>query len=244
MSTIPSLPLYLPPSSGSPHQFHIPWQIFVQAVLEITIAAYQQMHQASIAERNWEEDTFTINLEHYLRPIAYHHPLNLTVICRTKTHTPAMRAGQVSSKQAKEIDIRLWGRWENYDQIYFSWEGKRVTDKLVDKENAFLTAEYITEGLFRFLDEEYSAHVDDAGMLGYVLAGEVTNIINDINRSMQDVHRIRKLSETDHLKLASNIGNFACATCVSNHKRSINSKPIRLHHLFLTFDFDQGKVVK
>jgi hypothetical protein len=107
----------------------------------------------------------------------------------------------------------------------------------LDKKNDSLIADYVTEGILRFIDGEYAASLDDAGMLGYVLLGEVANIVSDINRSMEDPHRKRQLSNSDYLMPATAIGTFA-NVYQSHHLRTDDQKPIRLHHLLLAFDFN------
>ena len=222
--------------SGSPEQFKVSWEAFVQFVLNITIEAYQKMRRDCVARKDWEEDTFTICLaENYIQPLAF--PFSVYVIPRARIHTLEMKTGEISAKRAKEIDIRLYGSWEeNYHRIHFVWECKRISDRNLDKENDALIAKYVTEGIFRFIDREYAASLDDAGMLGYVLLGEVANIVSDINRSMENPHRKRQLSTSDYLVPATAIGAFA-NVYQSRHLRADNQKPVRLHHLFLTFDF-------
>jgi hypothetical protein len=106
-----------------------------------------------------------------------------------------------------------------------------VGDKRMDRKYAVLISEYITEGMQRFLDGEYAAGLADAGMLGYVLAGEVSNIVCDINASMQHPRRDRPLSPSEQIELGPAIGTFTDA--YQSHHESIH-----LYHLFLTFDFD------
>jgi len=226
-------------TSGSPDQFPVLWESFVRLVLEITVEAYQRMRRDGVARQDWEEDTFTASLtEDYIRPLARQHLLGLVAEPRAKVHTPAMKSGAVSPKRATEIDIRLSYSWMNYSEVYFAWECKRVGDKRVDEKYGVLISRYITEGILRFIDEDYAAGLDDAGMLGYVLAGDVPNIVHDINASMHHRHRARPLSTSDHLTPAPATGTFR-DVYRSHHQRPVNHKTIRLHHLFLKFDFEQ-----
>lgn len=214
----------------------IDWKSFVQAVVEITVQAYQDMCKKVAVKLEWEEDHFTINLENCIRPIAYLR--GLTVVSQIKTYTLEIEMGNVSAKQAKILDIRMWGQWENYHQVHFIWECKRVAYDYKDKKYKELVSEYITEGMFRFIDEEYASGLDDAGMLGYVLAGDVPVIAEQINRSMHASQRLRKLSEEDHLERTNPIGSFTDVYC-SRHKRRSCERVIQLHHLLFTFDFSQ-----
>jgi hypothetical protein len=227
------------PISGSPDPFRIPWESFVQLVLEITVKAYQLMCQDGVVQQSWEEDTFSLILAtRYIRPLARQHPLNLIVMTQTEVYKPEMYTGAVSTRKAPKIDIRLFNAMEDYEHIYFAWECKRIGDKRSNAEYAALIPKYITEGILRFVDGAYCAGLDDAGMLGYVLAGDVTNIVHDINVSMQHPRRKRSLEDSDHLVMAPAIGAFT-DVYRSCHKRAITRTSIRLNHLFLTFDFRQ-----
>jgi hypothetical protein len=238
MESAQSSPLHLfPQSSGLTDYFRVPWKTFVQVVLGVTVKAYQLMCQDRVARQDWEEDTFTVKLTvDYIQPLVRQYPLLLIAMPRTRAHSPEMKGGEVSPKQAPEIDIRLFSSWENYSQIYFAWECKRVGDKRIDEKYTFLIAEYVTNGIFRFLDGKYASEVDDAGILGYVLAGDVPNIVDDINQSMVHPRRARRLSPSNHLAPVPAIGAFT-DVYQSRHKRVANQRNIDLHHLFLTFDF-------
>lgn len=193
------------------------------------------MRQKSIAQRKWEEDHFTTNLEDCIRPFAY--DIGVTVVSQIANYTPKMKAGEASVREAKVIDLRLWGHWENYHQVHFVWECKRVAAKRKGS-NTYkdLIPEYIAEGMFRFLDEGYAAGLSDAGMLGYVLAGDVPGIVRGINRSMTSSRRERKLDMIDNLRQTGPIGTFTDAY-ISCHKRAVSGSLVQVHHLFLTFDF-------
>jgi len=225
-----------PLSFSIPDKFHIKWKSFVQAVLEVTVQAYQDMYMKGTAKLEWEEDHFTINLENCIRPLAYQR--GLTVVSQIKAYTMAMETGEVSAKQAKVLDLRMWGSWEDYHRVHFVWECKRIADSYEDKNYKDLITEYIKEGMFRFIDEEYAVGLDDAGILAYVLGGDVPKIVDGINQSMQSSQRKRRLSTSDHLQLAPPIGTFT-HIYHSCHKRLGSAGSIRLHHLFLVFNFDR-----
>lgn len=234
--------LDVPPSEGgSTNKSFVAWQSFVQIVLEITIEAYQNMRKQGNIMREWEEDVFTLNLFKYMRPLASRHSSGINVKPQVFVFTPEMEEGKVPPNEAKKIDIQLWlGSWDNHDQIYFAWEAKLVVDRHIDEEHEYLVTNYISNGIIdRFIDESYSRDVDDAGMLGYILVGDITNIVDQINKSMQSPQRTRKLTASDYLSIASPIGSFT-DIYRSSHKRAFCEKYIQLHHLFLTFDFDKG----
>lgn len=226
------------PSIGEPGRFErLTWPEFVVCVLELTVKAYQAMRRDNVAQRDWEENTFTLNLgKCYLHQIAYDNESSIHVHIEEQVYTPQMKTGQQSTREAKRIDMSMYGTWErNYDQIRFVWEAKRVGDKRIDPEYSDLNSEYVNEGIYRFIKGEYAGSLDDAGMLGYVLAGSVSNIVGDINASMGNIRKNPPLPDSDHLQKVTPIDNFE-DLYRSNHIRT-NQTHIRLHHLFLSFEF-------
>lgn len=194
------------------------------------------MNQNGIIRQDWEENTFTLNLRDCLQPLAYDQNYPIFVIMRPKQHTDEMRAGEQATIEAKEMDLILFGSWErNYHIIHFVWEAKRVGDKRVRATYRKLNLEYVHEAIYRFIRCEYAANVPDAGVLAYVLAGDATNIVADINQSMGRIRKNPALDPSNHLRETSPVENFQ-ARYQSQHTR-VNNSSIQLHHLFLTFDF-------
>jgi hypothetical protein len=210
----------------------------VVCVLELTVKAYQAMRRDNVAQRDWEENTFTLNLgKCYLHQIAYDNESSIHVHIEEKVYTPKMKTGQQSTLEAKRIDMSMYGTWErNYDQIRFVWEAKKIGDKRVDQEYSQLNSEYVNEGLYRFIRGEYASDLDDAGMLGYVLAGSVSNIVGDINASMGNIRKNPPLPDSSHLREARPVGDFK-DIYRSTHTR-VDQTDVRIHHLFFTFEFD------
>ena len=224
-------------SIGQPTQLtKLTWSDIVQIVVELTIKAYQEMFQHVVAQRDWEENVFTIRLgEDYLRRLALDHEYPLIVNVRQKRHTSKMRTGEQSTTEAKEIDMLLYGTWENYNEKHFVWEAKRIGDKRFDPKYSSLNSEYINEGIYRFIQRDYSEGLDDAGMLGYVLDGIIDNIVNDINQTMRKIRKNPPLPRANHLQIIAPIHNFQ-DIYQSHHTRTDNTI-IKLHHLFLAFRF-------
>lgn len=226
------------PTDGQPERFgRLTWSEFVQHVLELTVSAYQAMLRDRIAQRDWEENTFTIRLAcEYLCPIAFDNEYSIRVEIRSKVHTEQMQEGKQATVEAKEIDLAMYGVWErDYLNRRFIWEAKRVGDKRVNGKFRILTSEYVHEAIYRFIRGEYADGLSDAGVLSYVLAGNVANIVSDINQSMGRIRKNSPLLECNHLQKASPVDSFEDAYR-SHHTRTNDSK-ICLHHLFLTFEF-------
>lgn len=223
------------PISRSFSQVGLSWDEFVQLVLSLTIQAYGMMKQTCAVKQDWEENVFTVNLEDYLRPLAYDY--SIFVQTRKKQHTAQMRVGEQATIEAKEMDMIMFGSWERaYHDIHFVWEAKRVGDKRVNGDYGGLNSEYVNEAIYRFIRKEYAANVTDAGALAYVLAGDVSNIVSDINQSMGNIRKNPALDASNHLRKTSAIEQFE-HVYRSTHIREKDNSPLQLHHLFLTFEY-------
>ncbi len=70
-------------------------------------------------------------------------------------------------------------------ELYFCLESKRLNARVKGVMKS-LADEYVKEGMQRFVTGKYSRHVHHAGMLGYVLDGDVAramaNVLDNIHR--------------------------------------------------------------
>lgn len=248
-----SLDVDMPDIFVSPEE----WTAFLQDVLETTVAAYHILKQKNIVSSSWEEDTFTINLETCMNRLSQRYKSPLHAQTQRPIYTPEMMVGAVSPKKAVKLDIKIWDKnWDNEDKIYFTWECKLIVDKAREDKHKRLVGEYITDGIVRFLDAnwKYAQEVNDAGILGYVLYGDVAQIVEAINqkilaiprrpessakdvRAMQALQAARKLSSSDQIKLCypGPVNDFIFYE--SRHRRHFCNRDIRLYHFFLTFNF-------
>jgi hypothetical protein len=100
----------------------------------------------------------------------------------------------------------------------------------------------------------YAQAVNDAGILGYVLYGEVAQIVAAINqemfaipqrpesstkdvRAMQALQAARRLSSSDQLRLCNPGPVNSFILYESHHHRHFCNQDMHLYHFFLTFDF-------
>lgn len=220
------------PSVGKPST-RIKWDDFVKLVLKLTIRAYIKMRQDKRAQRDWEENTFTVNLANYLRPMALESSI-LVEPFRPEI-TMDMKKGEQSTKEASEIDLSLFMPWKDYDKKHFVWEAKRVGDKRVVPEYSGLNSEYVNEAIYRFIQLKYAIGLPDAGILGYVLAGKPDAIIKDINQTMERIRKKDALPPSNHLRIADPIDDFK--HIYQSHHTRTDTTEVALHHLFLCFDF-------
>lgn len=244
-------------NTSAPYVSAEEWADFLQKVLETTATAYCMLKYRKAVRSDWKEDTFTLQIVKYMKQIIQNCKSALCAELQQYIYTSKMMAADESPEKAVKIDIKIWHRnWYNEDDIYFAWECKLIVDKARESTHRRLVPEYITNGIIRFLDTHwrYAQAVNDAGMLGYVLYGEVSSIVEAINqemlaiprrpessakdfRTVQSLHAARELSSSDQLKRCNPSPIDTSIFYESHHHRSFCKRDIRLYHFFLTFDF-------
>lgn len=209
------------------------WPDFVQIVLELVTEACREFQHDQFVEQNWKEDKFTIRLCYeYIRPIALNNHLPIQAQYSVPVITSEILEGREEPKKANVMDLTLYdiANPESHT-IHFVFEAKRVCDSRLNRKYKDLRAQYTKEGIYRFINLEYANALDDAGMLGYVLGGSVSDIVNQINSSMG-----KRLPPSNHLQPTSSLNGFG-KIYQSTHERTDGTN-IALHHLFLAFNFD------
>lgn len=89
--------------------------------------------------------------------------------------------------------------------------------------------EYISEGLNRFVDLQYSGNESYAGMIGFVVSGNILTITNNLNNQVKN-HFFVKAQNKLLLRKCTNWKH----SFQSRHNRT-NRTEIHIYHLFFNF---------
>lgn len=226
-------------SVGAKKDFELPWSVFVQYVLDVTAEAYSKMRQEAQLRSNYDEEVLSLILaENYIEAVANSKPqlLQLRVMREVPVSKPDMKYGDDPTpiRKSPRIDIQIYGSWDKeYRRRYFAWECKKIADRAT---NSSLITNYVSEGVFRYCDSDYSSEINDAGMLGYVVAGDIAQIVDGINDSMISPRRERILPKSEILVSGTPVGPVE-HVYESVHHRANSSSDIHLYHWFLIFDW-------
>jgi hypothetical protein len=117
------------------------------------------------------------------------------------------------------------------EDIYFCLESKRL-NVIKDGKLRSYASEYVTHGMLRFVTGQYSKAVRHGGMIGYVLDGNVTTAIINVEDN------IKKQNSTLRMKAP---GQFLSSTVLTgeararetHHQRTHETGLFRIHHLFM-----------
>jgi hypothetical protein len=117
------------------------------------------------------------------------------------------------------------------ENIYFCLECKRL-NVISGGQFRTLATEYVTEGLIRFISEQYSSTVQHGGMLGYVLDGKVKQAIQKIIGAIQARHVELGMEPPGDVQLSSVRPSDTCVR-ETHHTRQHNNERFQVHHIFV-----------
>lgn len=135
----------------------------------------------------------------------------------------------------------LLKKWLQFDIIYLDWENWTLTSTGGLKRTDFVfklsgmkfiveckrlrtgDKKYIDEGLQRFINLDYAQGDEYAGMIGFVISGDINIICTKLHS------KISSLEHTTYTSSVSDIPNFN-----SMHVRK-NKTSIEIYHLFFEF---------
>ena len=172
-----------------------------------------------------QEDAITINLVHMLSkdPGARRlfHWLEFQ-------YEPFGSAADGSAYSKGRIDMALLvdrGR-----ERYLAYECKRLNVVRQGRRHSLATL-YVTEGVARFVTEQYAESLSVGCMLGYVMDGDVVTAQTKV-RAAIDRHRsgIGLTTETEQESSIGEVKRF-----LSRHLRASSGQEIEVRHAFLPF---------
>ncbi len=116
--------------------------------------------------------------------------------------------------------------------LYFCLEAKRLNARVKGVMKS-LADEYVKEGMQRFVDGKYGRHVHHAGMLGYVLDGDVPRAMRNVLANIRTRHMALGMAPPGDWAESTVRPGDAFAK-ESGHRRSHTATLFRLHHQFLS----------
>ena len=87
------------------------------------------------------------------------------------------------TQQQGRLDLRFIHGYRR--KVYFSIECKRLR---INPPSGFksLAGDYVTDGMYRYFNDQYAKGLDEGGMLGYVMDGKVDDAIEDVRRAIKN----------------------------------------------------------
>lgn len=192
----------------------------VREILEIFWLAYHDMLKSGVPVTNLDEDDITEQWYAFVQVRWY--AVNRATIIKINLYPAQQHPDKTMAKprgQAPKIDFcfRTWAP----DDRYFGAECKNLKEG-----NAYLINRYISTGIGNYVMGRYGSKSSQSAIIGYVLAGNMPTIINELNNNIDKnsiiQYMVRDMTYGDpHYK--------------SKHVRSLDSSEIEINHMLFNF---------
>ncbi|GAA0464761.1 hypothetical protein GCM10009096_01560 [Parasphingorhabdus litoris] len=126
-----------------------------------------------------------------------------------------------------KIDFAVF--WDLEREKYLAYEAKRLN---VTSKNGFasLATVYVTEGLIRFVTEQYSEGLPVGCMIGYVIDGNIASVHPKIEKAISDKSTLVGL-----ISGPTDLPSIAKSTRFeTDHKRKKGSSKINIRHALVS----------
>jgi len=160
--------------------------------------AYQFINEHVGITPDWEEENISSNFFEHIDNSKNAISLNINISDEHRLYYLEILTGKKPAKSASRIDFRLTTNWmEELKRVDFFLEAKNLIEldckktgiKTKMKANG-LNERYIKTGIGKFISGEYPPN---GCLVGYVLQGEPTRIVEKINICLQNKHRTTEL---------------------------------------------------
>lgn len=196
-------------------------------LLELVIDAWQSLSPPFTSDK---EDAITTHLCKALRKDKKIRELPFMVSYQWAEIDPA--PGQ---KQGRlDIAFHVQDKGIPNENIYLGLECKRLNFTSGKKKRGG-GAEYVKDGMMRFVNKQYAKAVKHGGMVGYVLDGNVSEAIKNVEANIKKQCVPLCMDATGTLD-PSSILIYVSTARESSHHRNGETAPFRIHHIFLEAD--------
>lgn len=193
----------------------------VPQILSLVIVSWQEMPSPAPNEK---EDNITTALCRTLRQNRTARSLPFQI------HTQQVELDPMPGEDLGRLDI-VFVPMVPREDIYFCLESKRL-NALMGGQRRALSAEYIQFGMLRFVTGQYSKAVRHGGMIGYVLGGNISNAMGNVEANIRRRHQELCMTSPGAF-LASTVLRDEPRARETHHKRGHDTNIFRIHHLFM-----------
>lgn len=117
------------------------------------------------------------------------------------------------------------------EDIYFCLESKRL-NVVKDGKMRPYASEYVRQGMMRFVTGQYSKVVKHGGMIGYVLDGNVSSAMANVEANIRERHEELCMSPPGAFQPSAVLSSESRAR-ETHHKRVHEKSLFQIHHLFM-----------
>lgn len=142
-----------------------------------------------------------------------------------------------TAQELGRIDLRFSPAGSALEQVYFAFECKRL-NAMENGTRRPRAAEYVNEGMMRFITGQYAASMRHGGMIGYVLDGDCEHAIRLVGQNIVANRSALRMQNGAGLA-GSSLRQDNSMIRETTHDLG-RSELFRLHHLFLSAAVNEG----
>jgi hypothetical protein len=206
---------------GAPTEWADLIDTMVPDILRLVVATWEAMPPPGADAK---EDDITITLCRALRQNRTARSLMFQI------HTQLVELEPAIGEELGRQDIVFVPPIPRED-IYFCMESKRLNVVKDGKLRAY-ASEYVTHGMLRFVTGQYSKAVRHGGMIGYVLDGNVSEAMTNVEANIQTHHIVLCMAAPGTLQSSAVLPSDGRAR-ETHHQRTHETTVFRIHHLFM-----------
>jgi hypothetical protein len=193
----------------------------IPVILRLVIASWELMPSPASDEK---EDKITEALCRILRQNRTARELPFQI------HTQFVELEPANDESLGRLDI-VFIPPINREDIYFCLECKRLNVVKDDRTRPY-SSEYVTFGMLRFVTGQYSQAVQHGGMAAYVLDGNISDAIANVEANIRKQHAALCMTAPGAFLLSTVLKDDARAR-ETHHQRAHEANLFRIHHLFM-----------
>lgn len=201
--------------------------VFEQRCIELLEWACVTLKHGKRINANWGEENITANLYVLIHNSQQSVEYDIHPECEHPFFSPDILDNKKKAKSANKIDLAFQHNWSG-QRFMFYVEAKNLIENDVRKTGrktktraAKVIDRYIETGIDHYLDKHYPLGC----LLGYVLNGTVSGIVNAINSRLTNNNRSSEI-------LSMPVGTQPWVACQSRHTDKANQVVQIFHYLF------------
>ena len=201
---------------------------FQQNCIELLRWACITLKSNKTIDENWGEENISANLNLYIRNSKYAIDANVFVESEHTFYTEDILNNRKTAKCGNRIDLVFQNNWKGRKFMFYVEAKNLVAHDFKKQGNRSITKadkvqrRYIDTGVDHFI----SGHYPQGCLLGYVLNGKTTDVVDGVNELLKYAGR-----NTECLKYFSGEGSWMC------FKSEHSSLTADLDHFFFNFRF-------
>jgi len=205
---------------------------FEKICMQVLIEAYNRVIQDDKYNIDWEEEQFNQELIIFMRKSKLRTKHKLTIgIERKLFNENELPINDNNPKKLPRIDINIvsWAFADNEEFEYF-FEAKNLSEKTWYKKSgakvdaSYYQRRYIETGIENFRTGRYY----NGSLIGYVLEGKISTIIEKINnRLKKDTNNIKTIEQINYIK--------GFPYCYKSQHLTTSKDKMSIKHIFLKF---------